>query len=90
VLGNGALSGAAALPAALNLNVWVFLPPALPAFNAADPLTSLPLESAGTDAINDVLKGLAVPPSYVPQAVRSLSLALGEVRAMSDADLLFV
>lgn len=90
VLGNGALSGAAALPAALNLNVWVFLPPALPAFNAADPLASLPLESAGTDAINDVLKGLAVPPSYVPQAVRSLSLALGEVRAMSDADLLFV
>lgn len=90
VLGNGAISGTAALPAALGLNVWVFLPPALPAFDAADPLASLPLESAGTDALNDVLKGLAVPPTYVPQAVRSLSLALGEVRAMSDADLLFV
>lgn len=90
VLGQGAVSGAAALPAAIDLNVWVFLPPASPAFDAADPLASLPLESAGTDAINDVLKGLAVPPAYVPQAVRSLSLALGEVRAMSDADLLFV
>lgn len=89
-LGNSAVSGAAALPAALSLNVWVFLPPALPAFDATDPLASLPLENAGTDALNDVLKGVAVPPAYVPQAVRSLSLALGEVRAMSDADLLFV
>lgn len=90
VLGNSAVSGAAALPAALNLNVWVFLPPALPAFDVADPLASLPLDNAGTDALNDVLKGLAVPPAYVPQAVRSLGLALGEVRVMSDADLLFV
>lgn len=90
VLGNAAVSGAAALPATIILNVWVFLPPALPAFNAADPLSSLPLDSGGTDTLNDVLKGLAVPPSHVPQAVRSLALALGELRAMSDADLLFV
>lgn len=90
VLGNSAVSGAADLPATLSLNVWVFLPPALPVFNAADPLASLPLDNAGADALNDVLKGLAVPPTYLPQAVRSLGLALGEVRAMSDADLLFV
>ena len=90
VLGNSAVSGAAALPAVLNLNVWVFLPPALPAFDVADPLASLPLDNAGTDMLNDVLKGQAVPPTYLPQAVRSLGVALGEVRTMSDADLLFV
>lgn len=91
VLGNGAVSGAAALPPSIALNVWVFLPPATPAFEVADPLASLPLESAGTDtALNDLLRGQAVPPLYVPQAVRSLSLSLGELRTMSDADLLFV
>lgn len=90
VLGNSAVSGAAALPATLALNVWVFLPPMLPAFDAADPLSSLPLDNAGTEMLSDVLKGQAMPPNYLPQAVRSLGLALGEVRTMSDADLLFV
>jgi hypothetical protein len=89
VLGKDAVTGGAALPAQLNLHVWVFLPPLTTVWDATQPLASLPLEVGGTDSLNDVLRGRALPASYVPQSVRSLSVKLGEVRSMNEADLLF-
>jgi hypothetical protein len=89
VLGKDAVTGGAALPAQLNLHVWVFLPPLVTVWDATHPLASLPLEVGGTDSLNDVLRGRALPASYVPQSVRALSVKLGEVRSMNEADLLF-
>jgi hypothetical protein len=89
VLGKDAVTGGAALPAQLNLHVWVFLPPLTTVWDATQPLASLPLEVGGTDSLNDVLRGRALPASYVPQSVRALSVKLGEVRSMNEADLLF-
>lgn len=89
VLGNNAVTGGAALPAQLNLRVWVFLPPLATVFDPAAPLASLPLEAGGTEVLNDVLRGRAMPASYVQQSARTLSVKLGEVRTMNEADLLF-
>ncbi|HEY0823771.1 MAG TPA: hypothetical protein VGD76_08290 [Ramlibacter sp.] len=89
VFGAGAVTGGAALPAQVNLHAWVFLPPAVPAFKPDDPLASLPLEVAGTDALNDLLRGTAVPPAYVRQSALPFTLTLGKVAVMDDTDLLF-
>lgn len=89
VFGPGAVPGGAALPDTIALNAWVFLPPAAPAFDAADPLASLPQEFAGTDAVNDLLRGIAIPTGYVQQSPLSVDLPLGAVFAIADAQLLF-
>jgi hypothetical protein len=90
VLGTPAVPGGAALPATIALHVWVFLPPA-DAFDADDPLASLPLEVAGTDAISDVLRGTEMPGTYVRKdSVDVPALALGTTFTMDDDDLLFV
>lgn len=89
VFGPSAVTGGAALPATIALNAWIFLPPAAPAFDAADPLASLPLEVAGTAVLDDVLRGTAPPPGYVRHGPIAVTLPLGQVVAMADADLLF-
>ena len=87
VLGANAVPGGAVLPPTLALHVWLFLPPV--AVPAADPLAALPLEVAGTDALNDVLRGIAPPAGYLSQAPIPVSVIPGEVLVMNDADLLF-
>lgn len=95
VLGVDAVPGGATLPTSLPLRVWVFLPPATTSFDAASPLESLPLEYAGIDTINDVLRGLSPPADYVRQAAIDFPLPGGEtvrpgaVCVMNDAVLLF-
>lgn len=89
VLGASAVSGGGALPAQIPLHIWVFLPPPEAVWSADDPLASLPLEDGGISALDDVLKGRAVPAAYLPQSARALTLKLGEVRTMNEADLLF-
>lgn len=88
VLGGNAVMGAA-LPPLLNVNVWVFQPPVATVWDPAQPLNSLPLEDGGTAVLNEVLKGRAMPASYVQQSARTLGLKLGEVLTMNEADLLF-
>lgn len=88
VLGTPAVPGGVVLPPAIALRLWVFL--GTPAFSAADPLASLPLEVAGGDADNDVLRGTAIPAGYVLQsAFVDLTLCPGESLGVNDADLLF-
>lgn len=89
LLGAGAISGGVTLPTQVAVHVWVFLPPADTAFDPARPLDSLPLELAGTAALDDVLKGLVVPTDYVQQAVIATDIRLGQARAMNEADLVF-
>ena len=89
VFGPDAVPGGAALPDAIALNAWIFLPPAATAFDAADPLASLPLEVAGTAPLNDVLRGTALPASYVRHGPIAVTLPLGRVIAIAAADLLF-
>ena len=89
VLGVAAVPGGALLPPSLALRAWVFLPPAAPPPPAADPLAALPLEVAGTDALNDVLRGTLPPPGYVMQAPVDIAVAPGAVLVMDDAELLF-
>lgn len=88
VLGFEAIPGGAILPQSVALRIWVFLPPAGP-FDATDPLASLPLEQAGSDPINDVLRGIEPPAGYVRQAAIDVTLKPGEVLVMNDAVLLF-
>lgn len=88
VFGADAVAGGAALPPAVNLHAWVFLPPAA-GFDPADPLASLPLEVAGAAALNDVLRGTELPPGYLQRGPIALSLPLGTVVTMNEADLLF-
>jgi len=89
LLGAGAVPAGGDLPARVDVRLWVCLPPPLPVFDPHDPLASLPLESAGSEAFNDVLSGQTLPPSHVPQAPRDLSVHLGQVHVMPPADLLF-
>ncbi|MDB5858121.1 MAG: hypothetical protein JWQ76_1810, partial [Ramlibacter sp.] len=89
VFGPDAVPGGAALPASLALHAWLFLPPAASTFDAADPLASLPLEVGGTTALNDVLRGTEVPAGYVKKGPVAVTLPLGRVLAIADADLLF-
>ena len=88
VLGFQAIPGGAILPQTVTLRVWVFLPPVGP-FEPKDPLASLPLEQAGSDPINDVLRGVEPPGDYVRQAAIDVTFKPGEVRVMNDAILLF-
>lgn len=94
LLGADAVPGGAALPVRLPLRVWVFLPPAN-GFDPDQPLASLPLEQAGGDRVNGVLRGLTPPEDYVRQAAVSLPLPSGagvrpgEVFVMNDDVLLF-
>lgn len=89
LLGASAVPGGVALPSEIAVHVWVFLPPVSTVFDPAKPLDSLPLERAGTAALDDVLKGLSPPPSYVQQAAQDLSIKLGQSQTMSDAALVF-
>lgn len=88
MLGADAVPGGAVLPPSLSLSVWIFLPPA-GVFDALDPLASLPLELAGSDALNDVLRGTAIPANYVQQTPVDVTLAPGRVFVMDQATLLF-
>lgn len=88
-LGGAAVTGAAALPATIKLHVWVFLPPA-DLFDPGDPLASLPLETGGTDAISDVLRGTQPPATYLRQGAVEVTLAPGTTVTLDEADLLFV
>jgi len=76
VLGANAVPGGATLPTSMPLRVWVFLPP-VGAFDPDHALDSLPLEQAESDAINDVLRGIAPPPGYVRQNAMSIPLSSG-------------
>ena len=89
VLDVGAVPGGAVLPATLKLRVWVFIPPA-DTFDAADPLASLPLEVAGTDAINDVLRGTQAPSAYLRMNSIDVTLTPGSTLTLDEAQLLFV
>ena len=89
LLGAQAVPGGVVLPATMDLRLWVFLPP-VAALDAADPLASLPLEVAGDEPLNDVLRGTAIPAGYLLQAdFIDLTLPPGVVSGVSDADLLF-
>lgn len=89
VLGTPAVPGGVVLPATMALRLWVFLPPA-GAPEDADPLAGLPLEIAGSDALNDVLRGTAMPAAYVRQPdFVDLTLPPGVLSGVNDADLLF-
>lgn len=88
VLGAQAIPGGAVLPPAVPLRVWVFLPPS-GALNPADPLASLPLEQAGSEAINDVLRGTEAPATYTRQIPVDIILKPGETLVINDAALLF-
>lgn len=88
VLGPQAVPGGAILPQSLALRLWVFLPSAV-VLDEHDPLASLPLEYAGTDSLNDVLRGIETPAGYTRQAPVDVELRPGEVLAMNDAVLLF-
>lgn len=90
VLGFQAAPGGALLAQAMPLRVWVFLPPApAPGPVPADALAHLPVEQAGSAALNDVLRGIAPPAGYVRQGAVDVTLGPGEARVMSDAALLF-
>jgi len=89
VLGAAAMPGGVALPKQINVHVWVFLPPVATVFDASQPLDSLPLERAGTAAIDDVLRGLQPPASYLRQTVRNLAIVLGQSQTMAEAALTF-
>ena len=88
VLGTQAVPGGVVLPATIALRLWVFLAPT--PFAAADPLSSLPLEVAGSDPLNEVLSGTAIPVGHVLQAAFiDITLPPGRVSGVNDADLLF-
>jgi hypothetical protein len=89
LLGAEALSGGVTLPTKVAVHVWVFLPPADTVFDPARPLDSLPLELAGTAALDDVLKGLVVPTDYVQQAAIATDIKLGQAQSLDEADLVF-
>ncbi len=88
-LGARAVPGGVLLPAQLPLRLWVFLPPAETAFAGDDPLAGLPREAAGEDAVNDVLRGIAVPPGYVRQHAIELAVRPGGLHDIAEAALLF-
>jgi hypothetical protein len=89
LLGNSAVPGGGQLPAQVDVQLWVCLPPPAVVFDAAAPLASLPLDDAGTDVLNRVSMGLAVPPGYLVQAPRNFALDLGRVRSLGQLDLVF-
>lgn len=89
VLGAAAMPGGVALPKQIDVRVWVFLPPVATVFDTSQPLSSLPLERAGTAVIDDVLRGLQPPASYIRQTAQSLSIVLGQAQTMPDAALTF-
>ena len=88
VFGAEAVPGGAVLPPTIALHAWLFVPPAATTFDAADPLASLPLEVAGTAPLNDVLRGTSVPAGYVRHGPVAITLPLGRVLGIPDADLL--
>ncbi len=89
VLGTQAVPGGVILPATMALRLWVFLAPAV-TLDAADPLASLPLEVAGSDPLNEVLSGRAIPAGYVMQPdFVDITLPPGVLSGVDDADLLF-
>ena len=89
VLGGAAVPGGAALPATIALRLWVFTPPA-DIFDEADPLASLPLEVAGSDGLNDVLRGTHVPAAYVRRDPIDVTLVPGRAVTVDRGQLLFV
>ncbi|SFU59385.1 hypothetical protein [Pseudoduganella namucuonensis] len=88
VLDNKAVSGAT-LSNPVEVRLWPHLPPAATQVDPADPLASLPLEEGGTDGINDVLRGHAVPAGYTAGASKVLALRLGETASGAGTTLLF-
>jgi len=70
------------------LRIWVFFLPSA-VLDEAAPLESLPLEQAGADAINDVLRGKEIPSAYQQQDPVTITIKPGEVFVIKDTDLLF-
>jgi hypothetical protein len=89
LLGANAVTGGVALPSEVAVHVWVFTPPITTVFDPLKPLDSLPLERAGTAALDDVLKGLVPPATYVQHGPIDLNIKLGQSQTMSDAALVF-
>jgi hypothetical protein len=89
LLGAAAVPGGVLLPASLDLRLWVFLPPPGVELDPADPLSSLPLEDGGTAALNEVLRGTAIPPGYLQQAAIDLSVKPGGISSIAEATLLY-
>jgi hypothetical protein len=75
---------------ALTLRLWVFLPPVGVTFSTDDPLASLPLEDGGNIALNDVLRGTAIPSGYRQQAAIDLPpISPGSIQSIAEATLLY-
>lgn len=89
VLSAAAMPGGVTLPKQIDVHVWVFLPPAATIFDTSQPLNSLPLERAGVAAIDDVLRGLLPPATYIRQAAIKQTIVLGRAQSVGDAALTF-
>jgi hypothetical protein len=79
----------AALSNPLSLRLWAFFPPPSTPADAADPLDGLPVEEAGSDIVNDVLRGYELPAGYTQQASKPVSIRLGETKSGLETTLLF-
>lgn len=78
----------AALSSPLACRLWAWFAPPAPA--SSDPLALLPLEDAGSDAINDVLRGYTIPAGYTQSVSATLPpLRLGETLSGPGVTLLY-
>lgn len=78
----------AALASPLTCRLWAWFAPPAPA--GSDPLSLLPLEDAGSDALNDVLRGYTTPAGYTQSVSAALPpLHLGESLSGIGASLLY-
>jgi hypothetical protein len=90
LIGSEAIPGAV-LPTALDVDVAIFGPaavpvPATPGLPEIDPLWDLPLESASAPGAADpVLAGETLPAGYTATVSRTLSLALGRLASETQA-----
>jgi hypothetical protein len=85
-LDRSAVSGAA-LTNPVKLRLWAFFPPPGPS-PTDDPLGLLPIEDAGADKLNDVLRGYTTPAAYTQQVSAPVTVRLGETRSGADTQLL--
>ncbi|QNM98661.1 hypothetical protein [Chitinimonas koreensis] len=82
-----AVSGAA-LSNPVQVRLWAFTTPAALPVDPLDPLADLPREACGTDVVNDVLRGIAIPPAYSASVSQLAAVRLGETASGAVATLL--
>lgn len=78
----------AALKNPVQVRLWAFVPPAN-AIDLSSPLDDLPVEIAGADPLNDTLRGITVPVTYIFSQSTSIHLQLGETKNDTATTLLF-